>query len=106
VPPGVIAVVAEEGTTIPYTVHRLAERLLPVRLDYAGEARLSQVKVEPATVMVRGPKDILDRLWSLSTQPYVMPSSPDGIAGNTLVRGQVSLVSELEGRPLQTTPKS
>ena len=104
VPPGVMAIVAEEGNTIPYTVHRLAERLLPVRLDYAGEARLSQVKVEPATVMVRGPKDILDRIWSLSTQPYVMPSPADAVAGNTLVRGQVSLISELEGRPLQVTP--
>src|SRR5262249_9716500 len=106
VPPGVMAIVAEEGNTIPYTVHRLPERLLPVRLDYAGEARLSQVKVEPATVMVRGPKDILDRIWSLSTQPYVLPSPPDALGGNTLVRGQVSLVSELEGRPLQVTPKS
>jgi hypothetical protein len=106
VPPGVMAIIAEEGNTIPYTVHRLAERLLPVRLDYAGEARLSQVKVEPATVMVRGPKDILDRIWSLSTQPYVLPSPPDAVAGNTLVRGQVSLLNELEGRPLQVTPKS
>jgi hypothetical protein len=106
VPPGVMAIVADEGNTIPYTVHRLAERLLPVRLDYAGEARLSQVKVEPATVMVRGPKDILDRIWSLSTQPYVMPSPPAAVAGNTLVRGEVSLVNELEGRPLQVTPKS
>jgi len=106
VPPGVMAIVAEEGNTIPYTVHRLAERLLPVRLDYAGEARLSQVKVEPATVMVRGPKDILDRIWSLSTQPYVLPSPPDAMGGNTPVRGQVSLLSELEGRPLQVTPKS
>jgi hypothetical protein len=106
VPPGVAAIVAEEGNTIPYTVHRLTERLLPVRLDYAGEARLSQVKLEPATVMVRGPKDILDRSWSLSTQPYVIPTPPDAIGVSTLVRGQVSLISELEGRPLQTTPKS
>jgi hypothetical protein len=106
VPPGVLAIVAEEGNTIPYTVHRLAERLLPVRLDYAGEARLSQVKVEPATVMVRGPKDILDRIWSLSTQPYVLPSPADAIAGNAQIRGQVSLVNELEGRPLQVTPKT
>src|SRR5262249_25758 len=106
VPPGVMAIVAEEGNTIPYTVHRLSERLLPVRVDYAGEARLSQVKVEPATVMVRGPKDILDRIWSLSTQPYVLPSAPDAVAPNTPLRGQASLVSELEGRPLQVTPKT
>jgi hypothetical protein len=106
VPPGVMAVVAEEGVTIPYTVHRLVERHLPVRLDYAGETRISQIKLEPATVMVRGPKDILDRIWSISTQPYALPSAPEPAAANNNVRGQVSLINELEGRPLQTTPKS
>ncbi len=106
VPPGVLAVVADEGTVIPYTVRRLVERLLPVRLDYAGESRLREVKLEPPTVVVRGPKDILDRLWSISTQPYALASAPDPSAGNALIRGQVSLLTELEGRPLQTTPKS
>lgn len=106
VPPGVVAVVAEEGAVIPYTVRRLTERHLPVRLDYAGESRITQVKVEPATVVVRGPKDILDRLWSISTQPYALPMSPEVSAGNAHIRGQISLITELEGRPLQTTPKS
>jgi hypothetical protein len=106
VPPGVAAVVAEESTNIPYTVHRLVERILPVRLDYAGETRISQIKMEPATVTVRGPKDILDRIWSISTMPYALSQTADASAGTHLIRGEVSLVSELEGRPLQTTPKS
>jgi hypothetical protein len=106
VPPGVAAVAAEESTTIPYTIRRLAERILPVHLDYAGETRISQIKIEPATVTVRGPKDILDRIWSISTMPYALSQTPDASAGNNTVRGEVSLVSELEGRPLQTTPKS
>jgi YbbR domain-containing protein len=106
VPPGVAAVVAEESTTIPYTVRRLVERILPVRLDYAGETRISQIKVEPATVTVRGPKDILDRIWSISTMPYALSQTPDASATNNSIRGEVSLVSELEGRPLQTTPRS
>lgn len=106
VPPGVMAVVADESAMIPYTVRRLVERHLPVRLDYAGESRITQVKVEPATVVVRGPKDILDRLWSISTQPYFLPSSPEENAGNALIRGQTAVITELEGRPLQTTPKT
>jgi len=106
VPPGVAAVVADESTAIPYTVHRLVERILPVRLDYAGETRISQIKVEPATVTVRGPKDVLDRIWSISTMPYALSQTPDPSAANNTVRGEVSLVSELEGRPLQTTPHS
>jgi hypothetical protein len=106
VPPGVIAVVAEEGTVIPYTVHRLVERHLPVRLDYAGETRIAQIKLEPPTVVVRGPKGILDRLWSISTQPYVLPSSLDAAAANNTIHGQISLINEMDGRLLQTTPKS
>jgi hypothetical protein len=106
VPPGVAAIVADEGTVIPYTVHRLVERILPVRLDYAGETHIAQIKLEPATVTVRGPKDILDRVWSIATLPYALPQTPEITAGNANVRGQVSLVSDLEGRPLQTNPKS
>src|SRR4029077_21260190 len=106
VPPGVEPSLVEAPFCIPVTLHRLVERHLPVRLDYAGESRISQIKLEPATVMVRGPKDILDRIWSISTQPYALPSLPEATAGNSSVRGQVSLVGELEGRPLQTTPKS
>ena len=37
--------IAEES--IPVTVHRLAERTLPVRLEWTGEARLSRIKLDP-----------------------------------------------------------
>ncbi len=104
VPPGVMAVVTEGRNQIPVTLHRLSERHLPVRLEYAGEPRISQVKVEPATVLVRGPKAVLDRTRSLPTQPYVPPLSWETGAADGIMRGQASLVSELEGRPVQVSP--
>lgn len=107
VPPGVVAVLPDQGNTIPYTVYRLVERHLPVRLDYVGDARISQVKLEPPTVMVRGPKDIVDRMWTISTQACAfntMPDTPDG--KEPAVQGKVSLVAEWEGRPIQTSPRS
>jgi hypothetical protein len=106
VPPGVMVVVADEGATIPYTVRRLVERLLPVRLDYVGETALSKIQIEPATVMVRGPKCILDRIWSINTQPYALPATSQVQDGSMPIKGQVSLLTELEGRPLQVTPRN
>jgi hypothetical protein len=107
VPPGVVAVLQEEGSALSVTFHRLVERQLPVRLDYAGEYRLSQIKFEPATVIVRGPKEILDRARSLNTQPFTVTAPPDPSNGNeTNVREQVTLVTELDGRPIQVNPKT
>jgi len=107
VPAGVEASLVEAPFCIPVTLHRLAERRLPVRLDYAGESRISQIKLEPATVMVRGPKDILDRAGSIPTQAYPVPSPKEGTAaGEPLVRGEIALIHELEGRPIQTTPET
>lgn len=105
VPAGVVAVVTEGLNQIPVTLYRLAERQLPVRLEYAGEPRVSQVKLEPATVLVRGPKVILDRARAVPTQPYSPPASWEGASPpDAVVRGQAALVGELEGRPVQVIP--
>jgi hypothetical protein len=104
VPAGVLAVVTEGRNQIPVVLHRLAERHLPVRLEYAGEPRISQVKLEPATVLVRGPKAVLDRARALPTQPYAPPQSWEtGGAADAVTRGQVAVVAELEGRPVQVS---
>jgi hypothetical protein len=107
VPPGVEPSLVEAPFCIPVALHRLADRRLPVRLDYAGESRISQIKLEPATVMVRGPKDILDRATGIPTQPYFVPATSDGRSANeTVVRGEIALIHELEGRPIQITPET
>ena len=52
VPPGVTVDLADDNASIPVTVHRVIERLLPVRLDVTGDVSVSQVKIEPTTVTV------------------------------------------------------
>jgi hypothetical protein len=105
VPPGVTAELAEEGLGIAVTLHKLTERTLPVRLDYAGDARVSQVQIDPAVVRVRGPKAILERAAFILTQPYSLPVSQEQSAsGDASLRDQVALVNELEGRPVQAEP--
>jgi hypothetical protein len=106
VPPGVTVELAEDNASIPITIHRLAERILPVRLDVTGEVRVSQVKIEPTTVTVRGPKAILDRAFFISTQPCSLPVDAERGSDEPVAREQIELVAELEGRPIQTSPRS
>src|SRR3954467_1639453 len=61
VPPGVTVLLSEGRNRIPVTLHRLVERRLPVRFDHAQEEPPGPVVLEPATVLVRGPKEVLDR---------------------------------------------
>jgi hypothetical protein len=104
VPAGVMTELAEDRSGIPVTVHRVCERQLPVKLDPTGDVRVTQIKIEPATVLVRGPKHVLDHLQSVHTEPYALTppaeGNPDGPA-----RGTVSLVGELGGRTVNVTPR-
>ncbi|MCI0681120.1 MAG: hypothetical protein L0Y71_03365 [Gemmataceae bacterium] len=103
VPPGVTAELVEATRAIPLTVHRLSERSLPVKLEYTGEARITQIKIEPASVLVRGPKGVLDRAVAITTQPYAFTVLPDE-NGDPVVKDQATLVNELEGHAVQVTP--
>lgn len=104
VPPGLSLVVAEENAIVPVTFHRIVERELPVRLDVAGDVRVRTVQLEPAVVTVRGPKAILERARTLPTQPLAFTLTGDENEEKASV-GQVALVTELEGRPVQARPE-
>jgi hypothetical protein len=104
-PPGVTPLLVEGRNRIAVTLHRLAERRLPVRLDYAAEDRPGKVRVEPATVLVRGPQDVLDRLRAVSTRRYTPPTPPEpGSLQEAVVVDHVPLAQQVEGRPLRCTP--
>src|SRR5439155_1420398 len=70
VPPGIMAEWNDTNSSVPVTIHRLVERTLPVKLDFNGDVRVSQIKIEPATVSVRGPKAVLDRAQAINTLPF------------------------------------
>lgn len=104
-PPGVRAMVLEGQNRIPVTLRRVIERRLPVQLDYAHEDRLARATIEPDTVLVRGPQDILDRARSIATQTYTRapPADSTSLEAREAV-ALVPLVRELDGRPVRTTP--
>ncbi len=106
VPPGVTVELADDNPVIPVMVHRIVERVLPVRLDATGDVRVSQVKIEPTTVAVRGPKAVLDRASFVPTQPCsLQPDLEASLPTDPVVREQVELATELEGRSIQTSPR-
>jgi hypothetical protein len=103
-PPGVSAMLVEGRNRVPVTLHHLVERRLPVRFDYEGEDHIAHVSVEPATVTVRGPEEVLDRTRAVPTQPYLLPNREGPAAADTINAGPVALVQELDGRPIRVTP--
>jgi hypothetical protein len=106
-PPGVTAAVVQGRNRIPVTLHRLAERHLPVRFEYKSDDPVGGFAVDPPEVLVRGPEEVLDRTCVISTQPYLLPAQPDGaLSTQPITVGPVPLVHELEGRPIHVTPAS
>jgi hypothetical protein len=98
-PLGVTALVPEGSNRIPYTLHRLAERRLPVRVDSLRDSSTVTPIIEPATVLVRGPVEVLDRCLAIPTEPTDQLSR----SGGNVVK--VPLVDQLDGRPIRVTPR-
>jgi hypothetical protein len=103
-PEGVTPILVEGRNRIPVTLHRLVERRLPVRFDHGPDDSVSQVVIDPPSVLVRGPQEVLDHCRAVPTQPFVLPGPPDGTAAETVVLGPVPLAEEAEGKPVHATP--
>jgi hypothetical protein len=103
-PVGVTALLNEGKSRIRFTLHRLVEKRLPVRFDCVREGPTGPVILDPPTVLVRGPREVLDRTTCISTQPTDMPSRPLHAPPNYTAIGRAALPKTLEGRPIQVTP--
>lgn len=103
-PQGVKPMVVEGRNRIPVVFHRLVERRLPVRVDHGTEDASAQVIVEPPTVLVRGPQEVLDRAKFIASEPMAMPTRPAGASPTAPAVTRVSLEQTLEGRPVVVTP--
>ena len=106
-PPGVVALMAEGRNRIPVTLHRLVERRLPVHFDHTGDdaAAAAAAVLDPPTVLVRGPQEVLDRARNVPTVPSDLPTRPASASPNAPAVGRVALVQQLEGRPVRVNPR-
>ncbi len=103
-PAGVTPILVEGRNRIPVTLHRLIERRLPVRFDPGAEDHISQAVVEPDTVLLRGPQEVLDHLRAVPTQSISLPAAPEGTTDETVVLGPVPLADQVEGQAVRATP--
>lgn len=105
VPQGVRARLVEGKNKIPVTVYRLGEKLIPVRLESGMEGGLfSQVLIEPASVLVKGPLEILDRTKTIPTHFTSVPFGSMAFQNNVSQSVRVAIVDELEGKPVRVLP--
>ncbi len=104
VPQGIVVEIVEASMLLPIVVHRIVERTIPVELEYTGAVRVTQIKIEPATVLVRGPKSVLDRADRIGTLPYAIAPPADD-TDDPVVKDLVTVATELEGKGLKVTPR-
>lgn len=71
IPSGVQADIPELKKSRSVTLRRIVEVKLPVKLNHLGAANVDRASFEPSTVVVRGPKDVLDKETSIATALYV-----------------------------------
>jgi hypothetical protein len=104
-PAGIHAQIAEGMSRVPVTLRRIVERRLPVRVDHGMHDRLLQCQAEPATVVVRGPQDVLDRTSAAPTRPFVSPPNEAGSSlREVVIRGTANMANELDGTRVEVTP--
>jgi hypothetical protein len=106
-PQGITPLVTEGRNRISVILYRLTERRLPVRFDHTASERFAQVMLDPASVLVRGPQEILDQARAIPTQPYSPPTQADTAATPSIWTAEsVPLVQEIKGRRIHATPST
>jgi hypothetical protein len=103
-PLGVTPIVSEGRNRVPFILHRLIEKRLPVAFDHLREGPTGPIILEPATVLVRGPREVLDRAQNIKTKPSELPSRPLHSPSNVAAIGNVPLVETIEGRAVRVSP--
>src|SRR5262249_18245668 len=98
--------VVEGRNHVQVCLRRLIERRLPVHFTAVPEDFPGQAVIEPPAVLVRGPKEVLDRTRVISTQPFNIPDIDAALEEDSFSAGAVPLVHELEGRAIQIAPAS
>lgn len=104
-PPGVKPTVVEGQNRLRVQFHRLIERSLKVQLEHTSETRLVGLTLDPPTVVVRGPQELLERLRSLPTKSVPIPEAEEPVGESRQVTTKpIPLVDQLEGRKLTLNP--
>ncbi len=103
-PLGVTVLLAEGKSRLPFVLHRMVEKRLPVQFDCIYDLPTGPILLKPSTVLVRGPRDVLDRAQFIRTQPSELPARPMHAPTGYAAIGRAYLLKEMEGRPVTVSP--
>ena len=98
-PSGVTVSMVPGRNQVRLVLHRLIERRLPVRFDHSFETHLGPMAIDPPTVLVRGPQELLEKMTAIPTQACVLPHRPASAPA-----ARVALIHEIENRAVTCTP--
>ncbi len=105
VPQGIRVRMVEGKNKIPVTVYLLGEKRIPVKFESGMEGSItSQIVIEPPSVLVRGPLEILERTKTISTHLPAIYFNPVAYQNNGAQPLRISVVDQLEGKTVQVTP--
>ena len=96
-PAGVTTALVAGRNQVRIVLHKLGQRHLPVRFDSSLESGTGPFGIEPASVLVHGPLEVLERISAIPTQPWVLRGQG---------RDNVPLLRDLENRPIRCEPGS
>ncbi len=106
-PTGVQAVIPEFKSRLQVGIRRIIQKRMPVRLQFSSEQALDRIIIEPNTVLVRGPKEVLDLENSIQTQLYIPRNDLKSDQGDQFVNPfTLGLVNKMGGLPIKTDPST
>ncbi len=102
-PPGVSVTLDDRSNRISFLVTRIVERELPVRLLADSGTALPDLILDPASVTVRGPKEVLQNALFIPTvamQVNSQPGSPFRLPPS------IPIATEIDGKQVVSTPST
>lgn len=102
-PPGVGVTMEDRSNRISYVVTSIIERQLPVRLVTDLGTAPPDLVLDPPSVIVRGPRDVIQKALFIPTQAAPVDSRP----GSPLrFPPRIPIVAEIEGKKITATPST
>lgn len=108
-PLGVHADINPVEGRIPIKLRRMMERTLPVQatvMTGSAQYEVDNIRLEPATVKVYGPKSVLEQMTQLVLEQPWQPRLPSGLTmTEEEVMGTISLPNKLKQDAVKTSPE-
>lgn len=108
-PLGVHADITPIDGRVPLKLRRMMERTLPVQANVitgSAQYEVDNIRIEPATVKVFGPKSVVEQMTQLMLEQPWQPRLPSGLSmTEEEVSGSITLPTKLKQETIKTLPE-